>query len=133
VFLIAIRALWTESVHVILTNFLQVVIKLTQVTKPAEASFIVRAVFCSLVDRIDMSIYALVTFLTLSILDKVLARWDLVFLIDVQILTVITLLTLFVQPMHTNSTFPLALINLLVLSLEYRSDLVYTKLVLSCH
>jgi len=53
-----------------------------------------------LVDRIHMAIGTFVPFLAHSLLNKILARRDFIFLIDMKIFTIASFLALFVQPMY---------------------------------
>ena len=65
-----------------------------------------------------MSVYALITFLALPFLSEVLTGRDFLLLVNVQILTAVTFLTLPVQPVHTDSALTLRFIHSLILRLN---------------
>ena len=69
---------------------------------------------------------ALVSLVACAILLKEAAGRDLVRVIDVQELAVVPLLALIRQPMHAHRPLPLALVDPLVLRLQYRIQLVPT-------
>ena len=67
---------------------------------------------------------ALVSLVTCAVLLKEAAGRDLVRVIDVQELAVVSFLALIRQPMHAHRPLPLALVDPLVLRLQYRIQLV---------
>ena len=75
---------------------------------------------------------ALVSLVACAVLLKEAAGRDLVRVVDVQELTVITLLALIGQPMHAHRPLPLALIDPLILRFQYRIQLVPTSDLNSC-
>ena len=95
--------------------------------KPAEAPLVIGAVLSSLLHRVNVSVYALVTFLANSLCHKVLAWRNLLLLIDMQILAFPTLFALVVKPMNAHGFLSLAVINLLILRFYNGRELVHTK------
>ena len=124
---ITLRALWTESISVIFANSLVVMVERTHKAKPAETPLIIRAVLSPLLHRVNVSVYALVTLLANPLCHEVLARRNLLFLIDMQILAFPALFALVVKPMNADSFLSLAVINLLMLRFYNGRELVHTK------
>lgn len=123
--LITLRPLRTEPIKVILAYFPMLMIESTlEPTQLAKAPFVEGTVFGALFHGVDVAVDTFIPFGTMTLLDEVLTGRDLVFLVNVKILTIISFLALAIEPMNTHSSFSLRFINLLMLRFQNGADLV---------